>query len=352
MNVQEAVTLVVIGTIIGVCFYDVNNKVSSSIHDLKFRLERISVWLPMGFTYALFYCCRYNIAAGNNSETREKLGMSESDFSVVITAGFWTYAFSAPFTGYVADKLGGRRALLCSAALTGITNLAIGMVELEHTSFILFVLLFALQILFQGLGTSAVVKINAGWYTQNERGLFSGIFNILLTSGYFMALGGCPKLIKSLGWPSVFFVPGCGMLFFTMVMFLTLKTTTSISPPPPPPLSPLSGESDEESGADEITPLQIEERTDETRERKGLEVFRELAKNKQFICYLAAIGCLCWVRDGLIAWIYPFLETHQPITGELTSAVSGAITLGGFTGGEQAKRASLDEDEHTSEPNY
>jgi len=66
--------------------------------------------------------------------------------------------------------------------------------------FTVFLTLYSMNIMFQGFGTSAVVKVNAGWYVPMERGVFSGIYNVLLTSGYYMALGGCPVVVQEIGW--------------------------------------------------------------------------------------------------------------------------------------------------------
>ena len=42
----------------------------------------------------------------------------------------------------------------------------------------MFVGLFSLNFVFQGFGTSAVVKMNSAWYLPLERGTFSGIYNV------------------------------------------------------------------------------------------------------------------------------------------------------------------------------
>ena len=72
------------------------------------RLKRLTVWLPTGICYAFFYCTRYNVAAGNVESVRSDLNFSADYFATVVTAGFWTYAVSAPVTGIVSDKMGGR----------------------------------------------------------------------------------------------------------------------------------------------------------------------------------------------------------------------------------------------------
>jgi len=122
MDITRIVTLMVILSIMAVCLFDLGNNTSRSLHPLTFRLKRISVWLPMGMCYALFYCCRYNISSGNTAAVRAELNLTASDFSLVITSGFWCYAFTAPFTGYISDRIGGRSALLISSFFAGLVK--------------------------------------------------------------------------------------------------------------------------------------------------------------------------------------------------------------------------------------
>ena len=195
-------------------------------------------------------------------------------------------------------------------------------------------LLYALNIFFQGLGTSAVVKINSGWYAPIERGVFSGIFNVLLTSGYYMALGGCPVLIQSFGWPSVFLLPGVALILCCILMLCTLKeneyaangvdATQTARKTERSSLIPAVPSDD--SIEDGLPPAAFEVAPKKTS-------LSDLFKNKVFLCYLVAIMALCWVRDGLITWIYSFLENSRPVTADTSSLVGGAITLGGFVGG-------------------
>ena len=46
--------------------------------------------------------------------------------------------------------------------------------------------------------------------------------------------------------------------------------------------------------------------------------------------------CLCWTRDGLITWLYSFLERErrgEALSADTSALVGGAITVGGIVGG-------------------
>ncbi|GMH69513.1 hypothetical protein TL16_g05177 [Triparma laevis f. inornata] len=355
------ISLVVLLSVISALFFDVFNALSAAMHSLEFRLLRLSVWLPTGICYAFFYASRYNVAAGNVESVTDTLGFTSMQFATVITAGFWTYAITAPVTGMISDKLGGRAGLLISSVGAGLSNLALGFAfkDLNTSSanmFYVFICLYSLNIMFQGFGTSAVVKVNAGWYTPLERGVFSGIYNVLLTSGYYMALGGCPVVVSTIGWSYVFLIPGAMLLVSAVAMFLLLKESPDEYYKS---LVKLGEEGDEEapllnpvpknkksSGSQSYTDVPNHSPSDQnpraaTTTTTSSSSFDQslsvmgLLQNTTFICYLISIMCLCWVRDGLITWIYSYLESSRgaALSSDTTAMIGGSITLGGFLGG-------------------
>ncbi|GMH58010.1 hypothetical protein TrST_g7732 [Triparma strigata] len=341
------ISLLVFLSVLSALFFDVFNALSAAMHSLEFRLLRLSVWLPTGVCYAFFYASRYNVAAGNVESVRETLGFSSTQFATVITAGFWTYALTAPLTGMISDKLGGRAGLLISSIGAGLSNLCLGFAfkDLHTTSsnmFMVFIVLYSMNIMFQGFGTSAVVKVNAGWYTPLERGFFSGIYNVLLTSGYYMALGGCPVVVATIGWSYVFLIPGGMLLCCAVAMSILLRESPDEYYKS---LIKLGDDGDEEAPLlkpvpkytdvpEKTVPSGSAQNTSSSSFDQSLSVLG-LLQNSTFLCYLISIMCLCWVRDGLITWIYSYLEKSRgkPLSPDTTAMIGGSITLGGFVGG-------------------
>jgi OPA family glycerol-3-phosphate transporter-like MFS transporter len=166
--------------------YDVFlGRYARATYTLKQRLRRWLIWFPLGLTYALFYTARYNVVAGNIPSVRESLGFASTDFGLVVTCGFWTYALTAPLMGWAADKVGGRKGVLISALGCGLSNAAAGgyiglAVAPSRNAVAAF---YALNMVFQGLGTSSIVKINSAWYHPEEIGAFSAVFNVMINSG-------------------------------------------------------------------------------------------------------------------------------------------------------------------------
>jgi OPA family glycerol-3-phosphate transporter-like MFS transporter len=97
-----------------------------------------------------------------------------------------------------------------------------------------FSLLYALNMYFQSFGAVSVVKVNAHWFHVRERGMFGGIFGILISSGIFLAFGigqqifdwmhvstgsGGETLTTAPYW--VFWIPAILLfLFFLIVIFV------------------------------------------------------------------------------------------------------------------------------------
>jgi sugar phosphate permease len=189
------------------------------------------------------------------------------------------------------------------------------------------------------------------WFTPLERGLFCGLYNILLTTGYYIALGGCPVIIQSLGFEFVFSLPAACLLvcFLLMLAFLQEAPTaeqlvrggkvdeTSAL------LASGGASTDDLNGKGAPIPAKgqasLVSSTHTNRDRLGANANSlaqvDLLKNPTFLCYLLAIMNLCWVRDGLVTWVYSFLEDAQghPTSTDLAAMVGGGITLGGFAGG-------------------
>lgn len=137
-----------------------------TLFPLSFRLRRIRNWLPMGIVYCGFYTARYNMAAANVPSVLAQSRMIDGSIPLALSLGFWSYAVTAPWTGMYADRVGGRKAMLLATGASLACNLiATSLAWIPdweggvRTALILF--FYTINVVFQGFGTSAVVKINA-----------------------------------------------------------------------------------------------------------------------------------------------------------------------------------------------
>ncbi len=160
-------------------------------HSNRYRIRRFLNWFPLGLTYAFLYMARYNLTVSKNA-----LGelMSKADFGVIFGAGTLTYAFAFLLNGPLTDRIGGKRAILLSAAGAAIMNVLMGLLtfylltaKVRFNLVLWFSLLYSLNMYFQSFGAVAIVKVNASWFHIRERGVFGGIFGILISLGLYFA---------------------------------------------------------------------------------------------------------------------------------------------------------------------
>lgn len=209
-------------------------------HSPAYRYRRFLNWFPLGLTYAFLYMGRYNLTVAKNA-----LGilMTNEDFGIIFGVGTVVYGVAFLANGPLTDKIGGKRALLLSAAGCAVMNflmgfyldrvLSAGTVNNASLRF-WFCLLYAGNMYFQSFGAVAVVKVNAYWFHVRERGGFGGIFGTMIASGIFMAFtvnawilqfareraGGVSEVFQT-RW--VFFVPAALLLSMFLIELFLLK---------------------------------------------------------------------------------------------------------------------------------
>ncbi len=221
-------------------------------HTAAFRRRRAVNWLFAGFLYALFYMARYNFAAAA-ARLAEVFGWSNLQLGVVSSVATLVYGLSVFLNGPFADRIGGRRAILIGAAGAAFFNLAFGFLHLfletaaawrgegagrhlvaaaqlrmgmtASTLLALFAVVWAANHYFQSFGAVSIVKINAAWFHVRERGVFAGIFGILIRFGLILAFFGSPLVLRFLPWQWVFWVPAALLVVLLGANFLLVRDT-------------------------------------------------------------------------------------------------------------------------------
>ena len=217
-----------------------------------FRRRRVLNWLLAGAMYAFFYMARYNFTA-INARLAELFGWSNTQLGIFDSAATLVYGASVFFNGPIADRIGGRRAILFGAAGTALFNVLFGFGHLflghaavwagegkaRHvvtpadiqfgmsgsTVLAMLVTVWTINFYFQSFGALSIVKINAAWFHVRERGVFSGIFGILIRAGLLLAFSGSPFILASLPWQWVFWVPAACIAVLIVLNWLFVRDT-------------------------------------------------------------------------------------------------------------------------------
>jgi len=211
-------------------------------------MRRVQNWFFLGLMYAFFYMSRYNLTAVAAAVKRD-FGWSYSDFGSIVSSGLFVYGCSVFLNGPLADRIGGKRAILIGAAGAAVFNLLFGLGHLvlaqpaqveagrlvspaaisygmtSSTVIAMFAVLWACNHYFQSFGALSIVKINAAWFRVSERGKFAGIFGIMIQSGRFMAFFLLPLALKFVPWKYAFFLPALMLVIMWFVLYFCVENS-------------------------------------------------------------------------------------------------------------------------------
>jgi OPA family glycerol-3-phosphate transporter-like MFS transporter len=199
-------------------------------HPPGFVQRRRVNWIFLGLMYGFFYMSRYNFSA-IQAAMKELYGWSNADYGKIVSAGTAVYGFAVLANGPLADRIGGKRAILIGSAGAALFNFLFGacFLFLGHaatmkngnviapaifthgmtasTMIATFAVLWGANHYFQSFGALSIVKINAAWFHVRERGSFAGIFGIMIQAGRLFAFKFSPLILHFLPWQWCFWIP-------------------------------------------------------------------------------------------------------------------------------------------------
>jgi len=290
-------------------------------HSPAFRLRRFMNWFPLGLTYAAMYMGRYNFNIVK-SDIGAWYHLDKGQMGLIASAGFWTYGLAVAFNGPIADRIGGRKAILVGALGAALLNLCIGFMFLNKPGSQLLLsmsLLWSLNMYFQSFGALSVVKVNSTWFHVQERGVFGGIFGIMISSGYFLATTIGAWLLASFhSWTVIWFVPSAAMAGMFLVDWFLVRNRPSHA-----------GFQDFDTGdgsnaaSAEDAPLPL------------ADLARKVFHNPIIVALICAEFCTGFVRQGVMLYFTEYLQEvyHLDRRAHLFWWTGIAFMAGGILGG-------------------
>ena len=285
----------------------------------EFRRRRAVNWLTLGMTYSAMYMGRYNLSFANKSLS-STYGWDKTQIGAIITAALTIYGFSAIFNGPIADKIGGRKAMLIGATGTVIFNILFGLGAyfgfLGTGTFLLgyFATVWALNSYFQSYSALALIKVNAGWFHIKERGVFSAIFGSMIQSGRALIffIGGI--VVTILPWQWVFFIPAM------VVAVMAVLTYRNVQDGPDHCGLPSLDVQDASSGDTQAVTVRY--------------VLGKILGNPVTLTIAFAEFCTGFVRHGFEQWFPRYMIEAQGMTLESPVFQKGAmaVVLAGIAG--------------------
>ncbi|WNG49038.1 MFS transporter [Archangium minus] len=289
-----------------------------------FRFRRAQNWLTLGTMYAAMYMGRYNFSFAN-AKLSETYGWNKAQVGAIISAATFIYGVSAIFNGPLADRIGGRKAMLVGAGGAVVFNLAFGLgayLGFLGTGPLLLGYLatvWSLNMYFQSYSALALIKVNSGWFHISERGVFSAIFGSMIQGGRALIYFIGPLLVLALPWQFVFFVPALVMTTLGLLTFLWVR------------------DAPDEAG------LPALDTADASSGYTGKVDFKYVAKvvftNPVMITIAAAEFCTGFVRHGFEQWFPRYMQEAQKLpldspifqkgaTGVVLAGIAGAFVAG------------------------
>jgi OPA family glycerol-3-phosphate transporter-like MFS transporter len=289
-------------------------------HTAPFRARRTLNWLVLGFTYAAMYMARYNFGFANKSLS-DTYGWNKAQVGAIISAATLVYGISALFNGPLADRFGGRRAMLLGAVGACVFNLGFGLgayLGFLGTGPVLlayFATMWTLNMYFQSYSALALIKVNSGWFHVSERGVFSAIFGSMIQSGRFAVFAlMTTTLVVALPWQWKFFLPA-GIV--AVMAFLTWRTVR---------------DTPREAGLPDFDPQDAT--SGDTEKVTFGYIARKVFTNPIAITIAAAEFCTGLVRKGFEEWFPRYMQEAQHLRLDQPIFKTGAfaVVLAGIAG--------------------
>ena len=265
------------------------------------------------------YMGRYNLSMVNKSLS-DAYHWDKTQVGAIITPALLIYGLSAMFNGPIADKIGGRKAMLIGATGTVVFNFLFGLAA--YLGFIgtgamligYFATVWSLNSYFQSFSALSLIKVNAGWFHIGERGVFSAIFGSMIQGGRALIffLGG--YLVMTLPWQWVFFVPA------VIVAVMVGLTYRNVQNGPEDCGLPAIDVQDASSGDMEAVSLKY--------------VLRKVLTNPVMLTIAVAEFCTGVVRHGFEQWFprYMLEAQHMNLESNIFRSGAGAVVIAGIVG--------------------
>jgi len=294
-------------------------------HSAAFQSRRTQNWLVLGLTYAAMYMARYNFPLANKSLS-DAYGWDKAQVGVIITTATLLYGISALFNGPLADRFGGRKAMIIGAVGATVFNLMFGFgayLGFLGTGPVLLGYLatvWTLNMYFQSYSALALIKVNSGWFHVSERGVFSAIFGSMIQSGRFLVfllLGAA--FVAALPWQWKFFIPAAITGVMAVMTWRVVRDTPM------------------DAGLPDFDP---QDATSGDTEKITLAyVARKVFTNPIAITIAIAEFCTGLVRGGFEQWFPRYmqevqhLELTNPVFQKNALIIVGAGIAGAFVAG-------------------
>lgn len=280
---------------------------------------RFQVFMGIFLGYAGFYLVRNNISPVATLLIKDT-GIDTVGIGIVANAVLFAYGLSKFFSAMLSDRANARYFLPLGLALSAIVNLLVAFVPWVTASVGVFAIFMFINGWFQGMGWPPCGRVLVHWFSTNERGRKTSLWNTAHNVGgaALPALVGLGLAWTAQDWRSAFWVPAVVALIVAVLgFFLVRDTPESVGLP-----------AIEDYRND---PAKVEVKEDSDISGREL-LFKYVLKNRTIVMLAVANVFVYALRYGVLNWITVFLSEkhHVKIDGGLVGFA--AFELAGIFG--------------------
>src|SRR4051812_1483010 len=266
------------------------------------RADRYAAWGLTWVAYASYYLGRKGFSVVK-STLNHSLFVSERALGLIDTVYLGAYALGLFFSGYVGDRVGARRLIVCGLGVSALCCAAFGAMNAATW----FGVLFFLNGLAQSTGWPGTTRAMSEWTTPRNRGTVMAFWATCYQVGSIVASDVAAYLLRRSGWRAAFFGPALWMLVVAVLIFLFLKRGDQ----------PIEKASDEQA---------LEARVARTSAQ------RSAWRNPVLWSFGASYFFIKYVRYALLFWLPYYLSGTLGYAADRAAYVSNSFEAGGIAG--------------------
>ncbi len=280
---------------------------------------RLQVFLGIFIGYAGFYLIRNNISAVAPL-LLDDTGLNKADIGIIANAVLFSYGLSKFFSAMLSDRANARFFLPLGLALSALTNLTVAFVPWVTASVSIFATVMFINGWVQGMGWPPSGRILVHWFSTNERGWKTSVWNTAhnVGAGVLPLIIGAGLALTGKDWHAAYWAPAIVALVVAVIGFILLRDTpASVGLPPI-----------EEYRND---PAKVS--VDETQKTKlRTLIFKHVLTNRTIVMLAVANVFVYALRYGVLNWITVYL--YEQHSAKISSGLVGfaAFELAGILG--------------------
>lgn len=281
--------------------------------DRLYKYWRVRLMYSMMTGYAVFYFVRKNFSMANNAFSQE-FGFTNTEVGLILSVSTIVYAFWKFFSGILADVANPRYLMAGGLIVSAVINLAFGF----SSALWVFIVLWGLNSVFQGMGMPPCSKLLNSWFSRAESGRAWGVWNAShqIGGGIIVILAGF--LVDHYGWRSAFWVPALFALAVGVFLLNRLRDTPASLGLPE--VNDYRGE----------PPKEVQNPEAESGGWAAFQAF--ILKNRVLWIVCAANIFVYIVRTGIFDWGAKFLIKTRGYSGLEAGVVVWSFEIAGIFG--------------------